>query len=182
MRSEQQFYGVQLTLVKKTRLLTPTARGAPDEFPRPWVVDKIFPTGLFLVSFLLFVGHGVNKPVWGRWRRTIQKKHWFGLATFALWNKWGVQCFHASPDCSSPLAVFEALRRMRSRAAPRFPEPHPNHIAIRFTVTSRSFHTRLHSISCTETFIGLFITLFPSETISQGGVESVFVWASFPPG
>lgn len=52
---------MQLTLVKKTRLLTPTARGAPDEFPRPWVVDKIFPTGLFLVSFLLFVGHGVNK-------------------------------------------------------------------------------------------------------------------------
>lgn len=65
-RSEQHFNGVQLTLVKKTRLLTPTARGAPDEFPRPWVVDSIFPTGLFLVSFLLFVGHGVNKPVWGQ--------------------------------------------------------------------------------------------------------------------
>jgi len=48
------------------RLLTPTARSAPDEFPRPWVVDEIFPTRLFVVRFLLFVGHGVdrmNKPV-----------------------------------------------------------------------------------------------------------------------
>lgn len=46
--------------------LTPTTRGAPDELPRPRVVDAVFPARLLLVSFLLFVGHGsneTNKPV-----------------------------------------------------------------------------------------------------------------------